>query len=79
MTTSEQIQQFTNFALALTKAEGEHLALDEIFERWWVERHRDDDLAAIQQAVDSYKAGERGRPAEDFLAEQRAARTRAKS
>lgn len=79
MTTSEQLQHFTTFALALTKQEGEHLALDEIFQRWWEENHRDEDLVAIQEAVDSFETGERGRPAKEFLAEQRTARARTRS
>lgn len=79
MTASEQIHSFTTFALALTKQEGEHLSLDEIYQRWWQENHAGDDLVAIQEAVDSFEAGERGRPADEFLAEQRAARAKSDS
>jgi len=74
MTASQQIDAFTEFARAIVAQEGEDISLDRIQDLWWEERHRDEDLAAIQAAVDSYKAGERGRPVDEFLAERRAAR-----
>ncbi len=76
MTATQQIENFTAFAKALTQQEGEEISLDEIYSRWWDKQHRDEDFAAIQEAVVSYEAGERGRPAEQFLTERRAARAK---
>lgn len=79
MTASEQINAFNEFAKTVIAQEGEQLSLEEIQDRWWEKQHQDEDLAAIQVAVDSYEAGERGRPADEFLAERRAARAKQES
>ncbi len=49
ISTTEQINDFAAFALTVTQQEGEDISLDAIFERWWQERHRDEDLIAIKE------------------------------
>lgn len=78
MTATQQIESFTAFAKAITEQEGENISLDEIYDRWREQHHRDDDLAAIQQAHSDYENGDRGRPAEDVLADFRRERTAGK-
>lgn len=72
MTASQQIENFTAFAKTITQQEGEQISLDEIYERWWNEQHRDEDLAAIKAAVKDYENGDPGELARDVLAELRA-------
>ena len=79
MTTSEQLADFTIFAKAITQREGEDISLDVIYERWWQQLHRDDDLAAIREAHAQFESGERGEDARAELAafrsEKRASNT----
>ncbi|MCA9239426.1 MAG: hypothetical protein KDA37_04470 [Planctomycetales bacterium] len=72
MTFTEQINDFTAFAKKLAEDQGEGFSVRAALDLW---ESRDSDARAIQQAIDSYEADERGRPADDFLAERRAART----
>lgn len=74
MTASQQIDAFIEFARLVIAQDGEDLTLEEIQDRWWEQQHHKEDLAAIQAAIDSYEAGEHGRPVDEFLAERRAAR-----
>lgn len=76
MTASQQIDAFNQFARSIIATEGEEITLEELQDRWWQELHRDEDTAAIQEAVDSYEKGESGRPVDEFLTERRAARTK---
>jgi len=73
MTATQQIENFTAFAKAITQQEGEDISLDEIYSRWWQEQHRDEDFEAIQAAVKDYENGDRGELARDILTELRAA------
>lgn len=76
MATSEQINDFTAFAKTLSRQEGgESLSINDIYERWWEQQHADEDLAAIQEAATAYENGERGRPAEEVLADFRRERS----
>jgi len=54
MTATQQIENFTAFAKALAQQEGEGISLDEIYDRWWQEQKRNEDLEAIQTAVKDY-------------------------
>jgi hypothetical protein len=72
MATTEQIDEFTAFAVQLSGQEGgETLSINEICERWWEQQHADEDLAAIEEAHAGYESGERGRPAKEVLADFR--------
>lgn len=68
MTTSQQIAEFTAFAKTVAEQEGEHVSLDDIYQRWWDEQHSSEDLAAIQEAHQQYESGERGEDARAVLA-----------
>ncbi len=73
MTATQQIENFTAFAKAITRQEGEGISLDEIYGRWWQEQHREEDREAIQAAVEDYKNGDRGELARNVLTELRTA------
>lgn len=68
MTTIQQIEDFSRFAKQLVE-EGNELPLDAIFDRWHEEAFREEDLVRVQESVNDFKNGERGRPIEQFLAE----------
>ena len=61
MAITEQIRDFTTFALNVSQTEGEDIPLDVVYQRWWQERHQNEDLAAIQESHAEYEAGERGK------------------
>ena len=73
MTATQQIENFTAFAKAITQQEGEDISLDEIFDRWWQEQHRNEDLEAIQAAEKDYENGDPCELARDVLNDLRAA------
>ena len=75
MTTSELIDDFTAFAKTISQQEGEAISLDVIYDRWWQQRHREEDLAAIQEAHAEYESGERGEDARAELAAFRSERS----
>jgi hypothetical protein len=74
MATTDQINDFTAFAKTISQQEGEDIALDEIFSRFWQERHVLEDVAAIREAHKQYESGERGVEARTELADFRAQR-----
>jgi len=76
MTVTEQIDDFTAFAKRLAQQQGEVFSVRAALDIW---EAIGDDTHAIQEAIDSYEAGERGRPADDFLAERRSARNKSNS
>jgi len=67
----DQIDDLRRFAEALPTEELEGISLDEVYDRWRAGRRAGDDELAIQDALDSFDRGERGRPVEEFLAEYR--------
>ena len=60
---------FDAFIRHLAAQPGEAISVQEALRMW---DSREADAAAIQQAIDSYEAGERGRPAEQVMAELKA-------
>lgn len=74
MATIEQIDDLYRFAIELPAAERDSLTVDEIYRRW--RSQHDDDVRAIQVALDKYNGGDRGRPVEEFLTEFREKRNR---
>lgn len=66
-----QLAEFNRFAVSLTASEGSDLSIEQIYDRWWAAKHRDEDLAAVQAAVVDFDKGDRGLPAREILAELR--------
>jgi hypothetical protein len=75
MAVQEQLADFNAFAAELVRREGESaLTLEEVYDRWWSARHRDEDLAAIRLAAADYERGDRGEDARAELAAHRTER-----
>lgn len=68
MTTLEEIDDLHRFASELPEEALLKFSLEQIFNIW---KHKLDivEVLAIQEALDSYDQGNRGRPMEEFLAE----------
>lgn len=71
MATIDQFDDLYRFAKAIPPQEFTKLSVDEIYDRWREDKVFDEDTHAIQEALDSYDRGERGRPVEEFLADFR--------
>lgn len=71
MTFLEQLADFNAFAEQFLKQPSQSLTIDEVYSKWWEDRHRDEDLAAVLEAHAQYESGERG---EDAFAELEATR-----
>ena len=69
MAITEQIADFTAFARLLVHQEGENLSLDDVYQQW--KEIDPDEVAILQNRLDSYDAGERGQPANESMAELR--------
>ncbi len=69
MAIQEQNLNFEAFAKCLAEQSGEEISLQDALEMW---ESIDEDAMAIQAAINSYEAGERGRPADEAMAELRA-------
>lgn len=75
MPTKEQINDFSRFAVEQLNSGGAALGMDELHDLWRRE-HPDPDayaenLAAVNAAIQDYKAGDRGRPAGELSRELR--------
>jgi hypothetical protein len=66
-----QLDEFTAFAHAFAAKQRTVLTLEQVYDEWWQQKHRDEDLAAIRLAVTDYENGGRGRPAVDVLTDAR--------
>lgn len=72
MTLPDQLADFNAFATRLMSAGDEApQSLDELYDRWWAERHRHEDLEAIRRSAADYERGERGEDARAELASHR--------
>ncbi len=69
MAISEQIADFTAFARLLAEQKGDHISLDDAYQEW--KEIDPDEVAILQQRLDSYDAGDRGQPAEGTMVELR--------
>lgn len=69
MTTLQQIDDFANFARQLAEAEGEHVPMDDLYDRWREQAYRDEDRAAVLASIRDFENGDRGRPVQEFLAD----------
>jgi len=69
MAITEQIADFTAFARLLAQQEGDNISLDDVYRQW--KEMDPDEVAVLQNRLDSYDAGERGQTADASMAELR--------
>ncbi len=69
MAITEQIADFTAFARLLVQQEGDNISLDDVYQQW--KEIDPDEVAILQNRLDSYDAGERGQLANESMAELR--------
>lgn len=69
MATLEQFADLANFAANLPEAERTALSVDEIYDRWRAERDFHVEVEALREALEDYQRGERGRPADEVIAD----------
>ena len=67
MTINEQLAEFNAFAHELAQQMGGDLTLDEVYDQWWSDHHRSEDLAALKEAHAEYQRGNQGTPASKVL------------
>lgn len=65
----EQLEAFADFAKRLEEQRGAEVTLDEAMREWQCIDH--EEVAILQERIASYEAGERGRPADEVMAELR--------
>jgi hypothetical protein len=75
MPTKEQIDSFSRFAAEQLDRSGAALSMDELYDLWRRENPDPDayaeNVAAVNAAIQDYKAGDRGRPAGELSRELR--------
>lgn len=71
MATIEQFAELTLYVATLPEEERKTLSVDEIYDRWRAESSQQEDIEAIREAITDYENGDRGRPAEEVMAELR--------
>jgi len=69
MAITEQIADFTAFARLLVQQEGDNISLDDAYQQW--KEIDPDEVAVLQNRLESYDAGEQGQPADVSMAELR--------
>lgn len=74
-TATTELHDFHRFIGTMLKNGSAHLSPEDALEQWR-EQHPEgiefeDDTEAIQEAIDDMLAGDKGQPAEEFLAELR--------
>ncbi|MEQ8849232.1 hypothetical protein [Botrimarina sp.] len=75
MATIEQLDDLYRFAIELPAHERDALSIDELYEQWRSTFALDEDVDAIQEALDAVDRGAPAEPAEEFLSRERAARS----
>jgi hypothetical protein len=74
-TTAQELESFVQFAKTRLAAAEIEPSLDELFDLWRMENPSDADyvenIAAIAEAIQDYKGGDRGRPAGELSDELR--------
>ena len=74
-TTAEELERFTQFARKRLAGDDPQPSLDELFDLWRMEnpsdKHRAEDLAALEGAIADFDRGDRGRPAGELSRELR--------
>lgn len=75
MTVKEQLESFYRFANEQLEADDCDKSLDELFQEWRAAYRTSaeyrENVAAIQVALDGLRNGDKGRPAEEVIAELR--------
>jgi hypothetical protein len=75
MATQEQIDSFHQFATEQIQNGGREKSVDELYDQWRLENlsseELDENVAAIQGAIDDMKNGDRGRDVDEVIAEVR--------
>ena len=75
MTTQEQIDSFRRFASGRLQ-DGSELSMDELYDLWRIENpppaELDENVRAVQAAIDDLENGDRGVPLEEAIREARA-------
>lgn len=75
MATQEQIDSFYRFATEHLQTDGKDKTVDELYDQWRFENHSPEELeenvAAIQGAIDDMNAGDAGRDADEVIREVR--------
>ncbi len=75
MPTKEQINDFARFAVEQLNSRGAALSMDELYDLWRRQNPDPDayaeNVAAVNAAIQDYKAGDRGRPAGELSRELR--------
>lgn len=75
MTAREEINSFARFALEQVDRGNTDCSMDELYAMWRREHRpsasRDEDVAAVQGAIDDFRKGDRGRPARELGRELR--------
>lgn len=75
MATQEQIDSFHRFATQQLQNGGRDKSVDELYDQWRFENQSaeefEENVAAIQGAIDDMNAGDMGRDADEIIAEVR--------
>lgn len=75
MATQEQIDSFHRFATEQLRNGGRERTVDELYDQWRFENQSpeefEENVAAIQGAIDDMNAGDTGRDADEVIAEVR--------
>lgn len=71
MDTIDQARDFTQFVAGLPEDERtQHI--DALYDRWREKAFASEDLKAVEESLQDYRAGERGRPHADVMRDLRA-------
>lgn len=75
MTTREEVNSFARFALEQLDRGNTDCSMEELYAMWRRENRpsasRVEDVAAVREAIDDFRKGDRGRPARDLGRELR--------
>ncbi|MEO1998918.1 MAG: hypothetical protein ABGZ17_27030 [Planctomycetaceae bacterium] len=75
MATQEQIDSFHRFATDQLENGGRNKTIDEIYDQWRIENQSpqefEENVAAIQGAIDDMNGGDMGRDADEVIADAR--------
>jgi len=75
MTTIQELESFAHFARQRLRDQKSEPSLDELFDLWRFDHPAEaecrENLAAVAEAIQDYKAGDRGRPAGETSRELR--------
>jgi|GEM_PF-6896124 len=70
-TLAQQLSDFNTFAAERLTSSLPPASLDDVIDEWYSLRTVEADLLAIEQSLEDFQRGERGRPVNDVLTELR--------